>query len=230
MCIAIYKPAKVTIYAEVLRDCFCWHSDGAGFVAHDPETNTLIIKKGFFTFKDFMRAFQPYKRHQCLIHFRLATHGKTDTANCHPFMVGDDLAFIHNGVLNSVKEWDKNFSDTWHFNELTLKPLYESYGPSIMNHKTIRFLIERFIGRSKLIFMDSTGKVTIYNEKAGEWNCRCWFSNDTYKYTPQDVRKYLGYDPKDLIPDKKEKEVTTLPSLQTGLIEAELVKADGGHI
>jgi hypothetical protein len=194
VCIAIYKPERINIYNEVFQDCFAWHSDGAGFMVHDPHTNSLIMKKGFFTLKSFLKAFEPYRYHKAVIHFRMATHGKTDAPNCHPFMVSDTLGFVHNGMLQNVKEWDKNFSDTWHFNEAIMKKLYESFGVNIAHHRTVRFLIERFIGRNKLIFMDNEGKATIYNEDLGQWDSGCWFSNDTYQYTPQHVSEFLGYD------------------------------------
>lgn len=34
----------------------------------------------------------------CIIHFRLATHGSICRANCHPFSL-DGIYFAHNGVL-----------------------------------------------------------------------------------------------------------------------------------
>lgn len=202
MCIAIWKPARVKLFEDVFRDCFAWHSDGAGFLVHDPATNQIIMRKGFFTIESFMKAFRPFMEHAAVIHFRMATHGVLNAENCHPFMVNDDLGFVHNGVIGNVKEWDKTKSDTWHFNEAMLKPLYRSFGKSVVSHRTIRHLIERYINKNKLVFMDNEGKVTIYNEDLGIWDTGCWFSNDTYMYTPQQVAEYFGYDPEKLGSDE----------------------------
>jgi hypothetical protein len=37
-----------------------------------------------------------------------------------------------------------------------------------------------YIGWSKLVFMDNQENVAIVNEKSGEWNSDCWFSNKSY--------------------------------------------------
>lgn len=167
-------------------------------MVHDPKANKVIMRKGFFTLESFMKAFGPYMEHKAVIHFRMATHGELDADNCHPFMVNDNLGFVHNGQIHNVKEWDKTKSDTWHFNESILKPLHRSFGVDIVKHRTVRHLIERYINRNKLVFMDNLGDVTIYNEELGIWDAGCWFSNDTYQYTPQHIAEYLGYDPESL--------------------------------
>lgn len=182
MCIIIYKPADKKIEKSVLEGCFEVHGDGAGFMFNDPETQQLNVLKGFFTFKDFWNAYQSFEDFQCVIHFRWATHGVKDIANCHPFYVNENLAFAHNGVIHDVKEWDKNFSDTWHFNQAILKNLIRE-APEIWKSKQLRFLVERFIGGgNKLVFLNNRGEYRIYNEQAGVWDDGCWYSNETYQW------------------------------------------------
>jgi hypothetical protein len=186
MCIAIYKPENTYVKKHTLQTCFNNHSDGAGFMVFDHKQEQLIVEKGFFSFRKFWRAYKKYKYHRAVIHFRYATHGETDEKNCHPFMVNENLGFVHNGVLQ-VRTEQKEYSDTWHFNELILKPIVNDF-PNAWMHKTMKQLIESFLSdKNKLVFMDRKGNVTIYNEALGFWDADCWFSNETYK--TQVVRK-----------------------------------------
>ena len=186
VCIAIYKPEDITINNHVFENSFAWNEDGAGFLVWDSKRNKLICKTGFFTLEDFLHAFKPYQKKRAVIHFRKVTHGPVNEANCHPFMVNDDLGFVHNGVIRNVKIWDKNFSDTWHFNEAIMKPFIKDYG-DIWQHKTFRYLIQKYINKSRLIFMSNTGDYKIYNEAYGIWDSGCWFSNDYYQYDIKDL-------------------------------------------
>lgn len=193
MCIAIYKPKSIRIKHKTLENCFLHHPDGAGYVVHDESTNTLIVKKGFFTVESLWASIKQDMHHNMILHFRWATHGLKDEANCHPFMVNDNLAFIHNGVIRDVRQWNKDFSDTWHFNEAIMKRLVVDY-PNIWQNNVMRFLIEQYIGGSKLIFMDNMGNFEIYNEQAGVWDCGCWWSNTSYQKAPVAARQRVAND------------------------------------
>lgn len=186
MCIAIYKPENIYVKKHTLQTCFNNHPDGAGFMVFDHKEGRLIVEKGFFSFRKFWKAYKKYKFYRAVIHFRYSTAGKIDHDNCHPFLVNENLGFVHNGTL-SVRMDKKEFSDTWHFNEHVLKSIVNDY-PNAWMHKTMKQLIESFLTeRNKLVFMDNEGNVTIYNEQLGTWDAECWFSNDTYK--KQMVRK-----------------------------------------
>lgn len=181
MCIAILKPEKINIKKDILKNCFLHHYDGAGFAVHNPEDNSLIVKKGFFSFEDFWNAYKPFENMKMLIHFRWATHGKHDEENCHPFNVNDNIAFVHNGQIKNVRIWNKDFSDTWHFNEAILKPIIKDF-PTILKNKIFCLLLENYIEKgSKLIFLDNEGNHCIVNEAQGVWDSGCWFSNETYE-------------------------------------------------
>jgi len=37
---------------------------------------------------------------ECIIHYRMKTHGDIDMDNCHPSRVTDDIWMAHNGILS----------------------------------------------------------------------------------------------------------------------------------
>ena len=192
MCIAIYKPADKDIDKATLQRCFTSNPDGAGFLY---STGSKVkIRKGFFDFESFYQAYTPHKDKAMLIHFRIKTHGAVEVANCHPFYITNDIGFIHNGIITE-HGGNKDVSDTRDFNQKILRPLVKSFGYGIVHSPQIQPLIEKYIGYSKLAFMDKDGDVVIYNEQMGNWNDDVWFSNyswqipKTYEYKS----KYTDY-------------------------------------
>ena len=179
MCLAIYKPQGIQISKRYLRNGFEGNNDGAGFAY--ASKGTIVIRKGFFSFADFMQAYKPHQNKPCVIHFRMTTHGATNEKNCHPFaLCGQKYALVHNGILDIEQSEDKGMSDTWHFAELILTPMLSVHSP---DKPSFRYLVESTIGNgNKLVIMDASGKATIYNEKAGEWHKGCWFSNSGYLF------------------------------------------------
>jgi hypothetical protein len=180
MCIIIHKPAGIKLERYTYENCWSHHSDGAGFLV--AKNGTLIMKKGFFTLKELLDALAPYAEDNCVIHFRAGTMGGRNVENCHPFLVNETLGFVHNGTINKIDRKENRYSDTWHFNELLMKPLVQTYG-SIWAHKTVKYLIEEYIGMTnKLAFMNNEGIVKIYNEEKGTRELGCWFSNTDFRY------------------------------------------------
>ena len=179
MCIAILKPDGENIKKDRLDNCFFNNDDGAGFMY--AKDGILHFFKGFFKFKDFWNSYVKNVvkngNPMTAIHFRIKTHGKTNVNNCHPFKVNEKLGFIHNGIINMVKQDDKR-SDTAMFNELILKKLPDGF----IRNMAIVNLIEESIGSSKLVFLDNKGQFLISNESLGKWDNNVWYSNTTYKY------------------------------------------------
>lgn len=181
MCLAIYKPAATKPDKEAYRCGFENNTHGAGFAA--ATNGGIIIGKGFFKFKEFWKAFEPYADCPALIHFRLATHGKKDNDNCHPFAIADNLAMIHNGVLPICTKEDETKSDTWHYVESILKPLHQLH-PEFYKHQAISFLGRCAISGSKFVFLRSDGDFGIWNEEDGTWEKDGhWYSNSGYQKT-----------------------------------------------
>jgi hypothetical protein len=179
MCLAIYKPAITIPDEEAYLNGFQSNNHGAGFAA--AADGGLVIAKGFFKFKDFWSAFEPYHKCPAIVHFRLATHGHRDEENCHPFSVSDDLAMIHNGILSIDTEQEPTKSDTWHYVESVLKPIHAQM-PEFYADPSLRFMGEQAIEGSKFIFLRADGDCAIWNEEDGHWTKDGhWYSNGGYK-------------------------------------------------
>ena len=140
--------------------------------------NKLIIKKGYFDFESFYGEYKKDELNQCVIHFRIKTHGVIDEVNCHPFIVTPNLAFIHNGIVSGFGT--ATHSDTYMFNEEILKPMIKRFGKKIFQDQAFKLLTEGCIGYSKLVFLDNYGHYEIYNEDRGDWVGNVWYSNTSY--------------------------------------------------
>jgi hypothetical protein len=177
MCIAIYKPEGKEIERETLERCYDSNPDGAGYMFH--KNDKLYVKKGFFSFSEFWQSYRRDRTKECVIHFRIKTHGQINKDNCHPYLVNDKFAFVHNGVISGYT--DNNKSDTWLFNEDVIQPFVNKWGNLGLFEDPVKKLIESRIGYSKLIFMDNTGNTKIFNEDKGYWDDDVWYSNTSYR-------------------------------------------------
>lgn len=194
MCIAIAKPKDTVLLPYVLRNCFNHNPDGAGF-AYLEDDGELVVEKGFFKFDEFLEAYKPHEDKQALLHFRIKTHGDLSADNCHPFVVEDGLAFIHNGII-SASRGHANMSDTAVFNEDILKPLVAKFGEDALQQDVVKTLIEQYIGSSKLAFIDSKSKqFNIFNKELGNIADEVWFSNFSWQDRPKvaPVKSYPKY-------------------------------------
>lgn len=186
MCLAIYKPAGVLPDWGALEEGFKSNKDGAGFVVISGDK--LLIDKGHFTFDEFRESYGAYADLESAIHFRYATHGKTNAANCHPFSITPDLAMIHNGVLPIQCSTDESMSDTWHYVHHILRPMAER-DPDFFIRPDVQFMGEAAIEGSKFVFLRSDGEACIWNEDKGHWASDIWYSNTSYKQ----ARSTIGY-------------------------------------
>lgn len=190
MCWIAAIPKGKQVKDEYLYNAYCNNKDGAGFMYIDDNGN-LIVDKGYFSFEEFMDAFKkvPIEKAR-IVHFRQGTGGKKDAENCHPFFVNKNLAFAHNGVI-SIGASD-NHSDTWHFNEEILKPLFNGRnGYKRIYNAGIQFLLKEAIGSgNKLAFLTTDEEVVIINETAGNKSNAegIWYSN--YMHLNSHYRSY----------------------------------------
>ncbi len=193
MCLAIYKPKGVSIAKKYLKNGFSNNEDGAGFtITKDGKLETF---KGYFTFGAFWKAYKGHQGETAIIHFRMATHGKCNAENCHPFtLCGEEFAIIHNGILDIDTKSNKDRSDTFHFTELVLQPMF-----AIMpfDAPALRYLIETSIGTgNKIVALRRDGQHVIFNEGKGAWHKGAWFSNSSYErrsiFDYMDDYPYMG--------------------------------------
>lgn len=193
MCIIVYKPWGIPVESSVLETCFKNNPDGAGYMF--PREGRLLIRKGFFAYDDFAAAWERTRKVHgdsapAVFHFRIATAGRIDAANCHPHRIAHDLGFVHNGVLTCVEvPRGSDVSDTIIYRNRYLGNLT---GKSLRNAKLFRRIGDRIGEGNKLVFMNGQGKVAICNEERGEWRDGVWFSN--WSFLPRRGFPFLRYD------------------------------------
>lgn len=183
MCIAVLNTAG-KLSKKTIQNCWSANKDGAG-IAHVENGKVHIFKEmrsvdKLYKYYDALRSrFEG----NIMLHFRIATHGKIDEANCHPFKVNDSMAFIHNGIISQTSKANSNYSDTWHFNEDVVKRLPKGF----LRNPAITELLSSYIDYSKLVFLDGD-HAYIINEHMGIWDGANWFSNQSYKDRTFDSR------------------------------------------
>lgn len=109
-----------------------------------------------------------------VLHFRIATSGYKGEHNLHPFLVNDELGFVHNGVIKGLG--NQKLSDTYEFNDMLKK-----FKHDFISCDMTKYFISEYIGYSKLIFLAADDRYTIINEELGKWTDGNWYSNDSYK-------------------------------------------------
>lgn len=141
----------------------------------------VIHKALSTTFDDFYKVYRKfYEPFECAIHFRYATQGKRDLANCHPYDLDGGVYMMHNGCITGLPTTNPDMSDTWHFGEW-LRP----YAKEALLAAPDRFkeVLKRAIGANNKLILMHNGKFTIvndtqgtYDESNGVWysNCSMW--------------------------------------------------------
>lgn len=178
MCIAILN-TKGTLTEKTFTNCWNENPHGGGIAwAKDGQVHTFKEMKSVkVMYQKYLELREALPDGNFLIHFRIATHGRINETNCHPFKVSNKLAFIHNGMINShTLGTSPDFSDTYLFNQLVLKKLPRNF----INNEAILSMMSDFIGYSKLVFLSAEDDWCIVNESLGIWDGDNWYSNDSY--------------------------------------------------
>lgn len=189
MCIAIVNKAGKTIPTAWLESCFEGNPDGAGF-AYIKE-GKVQISKGYMDMKSFLIAYDGLTQtfgqdNPMLVHCRIATAGRVNKGNCHPFPIKGG-ALIHNGTLWSVTDgFDAKKSDTREFAEMFYNIL--DYGSVVKAVASGEFTDA--IGYDKMAMLYDDGRFAL----AGNWyeeDCAL-FSNTGYGHAP--VSSYYMFE------------------------------------
>jgi hypothetical protein len=175
MCIAILNK-RSQLSAATINTAWQNNPEGGGLIW--TERGTL---KTFKTYDagEFLKTYQTIRKRTkqpVVLHFRIATSGAKTLDNLHPFTVSPSLAFVHNGIVCGLG--NETDSDTAELNKM-LKKLPANF----LQCPTTRELLRGYIGSSKLVFLDNTGRFTIINETAGSWSGDTWYSNDSHEQT-----------------------------------------------
>jgi len=197
MCVIVYKPKGVDIDMEKLQLCWEHNKHGAGLMF--AEDGVLRVAKGFMKWRSFKRYIKRTKikrlnKLPVVFHFRIATHGSIDPRNCHPFQMNDSLAMAHNGVMQNIGIPEgEDISDSEAFLNRYVRDAFSSISiDALSNGMPINELFSKFIGSSKLVFMDNDGDVAIVNEGAGTWLEGTWHSNMLWKPYVKKTRPTKG--------------------------------------
>lgn len=142
MCVLLYKPKGVNLPdRDIITACHLANPHGSGFASETDYFKSL-------SFSQFYKRLQRVSKDEnCLIHFRLATHGSICRANCHPFQLGG-ITFAHNGILDIKPDGDMTDSETG-FRKY-IYPVAAKYG---INSDETAYAVNQIIGYSRFALM-----------------------------------------------------------------------------
>lgn len=187
MCLIIHREQGMNLSDEFLNDVRKNNPHGWGILYHN-RLGQAKVAKGL-DMVDFYKAYREFEKHDadCVIHFRLATKGKKNKANAHPYEVlgGDHPIYLmHNGTIaiDGAKKEGK-LSDTRIFIKEVLKPMLEHIEKphEFIRSKHFEFMMESVAGdnSSRFVLFDHEGSLFY-----GGWyktTTEVWVSN-TYAY------------------------------------------------
>lgn len=181
MCLLIHQPKGVTFSRQEIRDFYQHNPDGFGVAFGERGSLRLLRLVG--SESEVLAAYDRFASgRECVIHFRMATHGKTDLDNAHPYPVTPEIVMAHNGVLSCGNPTQPHMSDTWHLIEYFIRPIAER-NPDLLFCPAWGEMLGRMIGPSnKLAFIHKDGRIALVNKSAGVTHKRAWLSN-TYAWS-----------------------------------------------
>lgn len=240
MCLIISKPAGVQFDEKFILGTYNKNKDGIGIMY--AENNVLysakIAPKNFAEVKAFWDTHVLTDR-ECVVHFRMQTHGPVETKNAHPFVVlgsedGYPLQLIHNGILHTDNLEDVSQTDTALYIKNYLRPMLLK-NPEFFLTPAFAEIIGEHIGRgNRFVLLDAYGNRVTINEDTGVTHNGAWLSN-TYAWdTTGSAHGRTSYASKGWLPYYdtddfwKEKGVTyAKPALVTPIDDAdELAESD----
>jgi ribosomal protein L37AE/L43A len=202
MClIAVKNQNKELPKKEYLYNGYINNPNGVGIALLKANRTLGYIKKDFKDFGSFYNWIitNVNKEDMLIIHFRLATSGKTDEGNRHPFPITKNKILLrklelycrfivaHNGVISEYNG-NKKYSDTQKFIIDILANVKNKLGS-----KTILKLIANYIGGDRLAILDSIAQKIImvgeFKEDEG-----IFYSNSGYKYS-KEYKGISSYSP-----------------------------------
>lgn len=189
MCIIAFKPEGTRLPKEkILNNCYYNNSDGVG-MAIQRNGKTIINK--FMLLDPFLQYHRDNARKEdnILYHFRIATHGKVNLENTHPFIITKDYKemnqsqsittkniLAHNGIITLLADNHKTSDSKILARILADKDINDN----LFKSEGIRQLIETILETDKLIVMNSEGEYFLI----GKWEEAkgIHYSNLTYMY------------------------------------------------
>jgi hypothetical protein len=219
MCIIVYKPQnKAFPSMETLRTCFNRNPDGAGYMF--TKNNQVEIKKGFMTFKEFVKSLKNDKRQNSnapfVFHFRISTQGGVKRELCHPYPLSDDMEKLkklrtntrigvaHNGIIPLTSDYGYGYG-IYDYSRYYSKDKVDVFTPN----DTMKFIVDylSLIIKDEKYFKDEKtltlierlceSKLAILN---GNGHCEligdfvesggCYYSNNTFQPVQYQTTKF----------------------------------------
>ena len=183
MCLIMLQPKGTDVLTKETAEA-AWQNnpDGAGFML--AFNGKLIVRKPFFRFKKFWKAYQRARNvfgieAPFVIHWRIATHGGVTPLNTHPFTFAQgEVGIAHNGILPWLPV-DDTVSDTRFFVEESLKKTTADESMTLDFADTVQELVGR---TNKMVLLRADGEWNIVNEDEGSWRGEAWYSNTSSLY------------------------------------------------
>jgi hypothetical protein len=206
------KPAGVALPPkEILENCISSNDDGAGWMT--VHKGKVQIRKGFFKLRSLLKSISGFQKHHGVdlkdmpvaIHFRYATHGKTNVSNCHPFPLCSDENFLgqpnvecevgiaHNGIISRV-ERNAEWSDTFLFIRDYIGGL-----KNIDELKRMKKLIDVALCGDRFLALGSNGEFVQWGKwHEGDKDDKCQYSSTSFRYKKVTYASgYHGYGAED---------------------------------
>jgi hypothetical protein len=186
MCLLTYFAAGILPDTDKLLNGAFFNNDGYGYAIVTGDDiqvrHGLDAEKTIAQF-DGDRRSNPHG--PALFHCRFATHGPTNTENCHPFRVGGDprTVLAHNGILLTVVQPRKK--DPRSDSRILADDLVPLFGSMRVRRNRIR-LQKWMTPANKVVILtvdrSFTKQAYILNEDAGVWDGGIWYSNAGYLF------------------------------------------------
>lgn len=186
MCMLCVIPPNVLPSREKLENSALNNPDGFGFAIAIPKENRILCERTMNadeSINRFLEMRAKYPDGYAIWHSRLATHGRKDVSNCHPFAVGGDerTYLAHNGILPVLEDAKDERSDTRIFAEDLLGRIG---GVLALDNPQVWNLLEDFTTGSKIAILtvdpDAEHQLYLLHADKGKYDSSgVWWSNDS---------------------------------------------------
>ena len=159
MCLIVTDRTGAGLSEDLISSAYINNSDGFGIMMPIGKGKIHVHRAIPASDQDCIDVYNKYSKSPMAVHFRLATLGDINKANCHPFKIlnvkdhGRDAYLMHNGPQLEVPILDSEKSDTWHLVEYILKPVLER-NPDLLESESFYSMLENIAEADRLTILD----------------------------------------------------------------------------
>jgi hypothetical protein len=179
MCLIIEVPKNQSPKRWIVESALEYNADGVG-IMHDGKA-VKWIKPSVDKIMAYLEEVKPV---DAAIHFRMATDGKINKANAHPFKLKNQSWLMHNGILGKYRTTKTAAkSDTRQFVE-------QFCNVQISQHGSVpKAALEAEIVGNAILIMLKDGSITKYGSGWNKFE-GCYYSNEYAWDSPTYASKY----------------------------------------